>query len=72
MFAGSPVTTPEAVFNPDLFVEAAGTLALSTGQTNSIQIDLGPGQYVEFCFISGPGDIPIHAAMGMYKIITVE
>jgi hypothetical protein len=72
MFVGSPVATPEAVLNPDLFVDVAGTLVLSTGQTNWIQVDLEPGQYVVFCFISGPGDVPIHAAMGMYKIITVE
>jgi hypothetical protein len=72
MFVGSPVATPEALLDPDQFADVAGTLVLSTGQTNWIEVDLEPGQYVVFCFISGPGDVPIHAAMGMYKIITVE
>lgn len=72
MFLGTPSATPEAVLDPEQFIENGGTLVLSSGQTNWIDVDLEPGQYMVFCFISGPGDVPIHAAMGMYKIITVE
>ena len=72
MFLGTPVATPAAMLDPEQLVDVDGTLVLSTGQTNWIEVDLAPGQYIVFCFISGPGDVPIHAAMGMYKILTVE
>jgi hypothetical protein len=37
-----------------------------------IEPDLQPGQYLGACYLSGPGDLPMHAAMGMFKIFTVE
>lgn len=72
MFLGTPVATPEAALNPDDFMFYAQSQSLSTGQTNWYAFDLAPGQYIAFCFVSGPGEVPIHAALGMFKIFTVE
>jgi len=68
----TPAATPVAALNPDLLEAVGGTLVLSTGMTNWVELDLDPGQYVVFCFISGPGELPPHAVAGMYKVITVE
>ena len=70
--AVSPDASPVALLDGDLFTYHTGSLVLSSGNTNWIEVDLEPGQYVAFCFISGPGDVPPHALMGMFKIFTVE
>jgi hypothetical protein len=41
---------------------------LSSGQSMWIEVDLQPGQYLAACYLSGPGDLQMHAAMGMFKI----
>jgi hypothetical protein len=41
---------------------------LSPGQSMWIEVDLQPGQYLAACYLSGPGDLQMHAAMGMFKI----
>ena len=71
-FLGTPAATPEALINPDDFMFHGQSQILSTGQTNWYAFDLAPGQYIAFCFVSGPGEVPIHAAMGMFHIFTVE
>ena len=48
------------------------TGVLSPGQSMWVEVDLQPGQYLAACFLSGPGDLPMHAAMGMFHIFTVE
>ncbi|MCC6945762.1 MAG: hypothetical protein IT335_14375, partial [Thermomicrobiales bacterium] len=68
----TPAASPNMLLDPSLFVEAGGAAVLSTGQTSWIELDLQPGQYIAFCFMSGPGSVPVHAAMGMFKVITVE
>jgi len=72
MFMGTPAATPEALLNPDDFTFVGQGQTLSTGQTNWYDFDLAPGQYVALCFINGPGEVPIHASLGMYKIFNVE
>ena len=72
MFMGTPAATPEALLNPDDFIFVGQGQTLSTGQTNWYDFDLAPGQYIAFCFASGPGEVPLHATLGMYKIFTVE
>ncbi len=75
MFFGTPATpsaTPVAPLDPEQFVAQVETPIFSTGQANWIEVDLEPGTYVAFCFIEGPGDVPSHAALGMYSILTVE
>jgi hypothetical protein len=41
---------------------------LSSGQSMWIEVDLQAGQYLAACYLSGPGDLQMHAAMGMFKI----
>lgn len=68
IFLGTPAATPEAMLDPDAFQDLGEAHVLSTGQTEWVEFDLEPGQYEAFCFISGPGDLPIHAAMGMANL----
>jgi hypothetical protein len=72
MFIGTPVASPVATLDPEKFQEVFSTPTLSTGQTAWFEVNLQPGQHEAFCFISGPGTLPIHAAMGMFKIFNVE
>jgi hypothetical protein len=69
---GTPPATPEALLDRGQFSDVVNTMTQSGGQTNWIEVDLEPGQYAVLCFIVGPGDVTLHAAMGMYKIITAE
>jgi hypothetical protein len=68
----TPSASPVTLLDPSLMATTGGTAVLSAGQTNWIELDLQPGQYVVICFMSGPGSVPVHAAMGMFKVITVE
>lgn len=50
--------------------DALGRIGQHAGE--EIAVDLQPGQYLGACYLSGPGELPMHAAMGMFKIFTVE
>ncbi|MGD9712112.1 MAG: hypothetical protein AB7V46_08620 [Thermomicrobiales bacterium] len=68
----TPQASPVAAIDPEQYVFTTQGQLLSSGQSNWYQIDLSPGTYVVFCFLSGPGEVPMHALMGMFKIFTVE
>jgi hypothetical protein len=68
----SPVGTPVEPVDPDTFEFVGQGQILSPIQSNWYEFDFEPGTYVAFCFLAGPGTVPTHAAMGMYKIFTVE
>ncbi len=68
----TPSASPVTLLDPSLSTTLGETAILSAGQTNWIELDLQPGQYEVFCFMSGPGEVPMHAAAGMFKVITVE
>jgi len=68
-FIGTPApagATPVAFENMQTVFD---TGVLSSGQSMWIEVDLQPGQYIGACFLSGPGTTPLHAAMGMFKIL---
>lgn len=67
---GTPLPANATPFAEDALRDMASTDVLSAGQSTWIEVDLQPGQYLGACFLSGPGDTPLHAAMGMYKIFT--
>jgi hypothetical protein len=67
---GTPAASPETLMNPDELVPVFESSVLSTGRSTRVEIDLDAGQYLVFCFLPGPGDLPIHAALGMFSIIT--
>ncbi len=72
---GTPDATPVAsgsVGDPSTFTPALGSGDFSNGLTQLVEVNLEPGTYVAFCFLSGPGDVGMHAMQGMYKIFTVE
>ncbi|HET9660653.1 MAG TPA: hypothetical protein VFP05_10020 [Thermomicrobiales bacterium] len=72
---GGPGATPVesgSVGDPSTFTPAAGSGDFSNGLTQLVEANLEPGTYVAFCFLSGPGDVGMHAMQGMYKIFTVE
>jgi hypothetical protein len=69
---GTPAATPIVPLDPEQFVTHLDTPIFSTGQANWYEVDLAPGQYIAFCFLEGPGDVPAHAALGMFKVFTVE
>ncbi len=72
---GTPEATPVesgSVGDPSTFTPALGSGDFSNGLTQLVEADLEPGTYVAFCFLSGPGDVGVHAMQGMYKIFTVE
>jgi hypothetical protein len=72
---GTPDATPVAsgsVGDPSTFTPALGSGDFSNGLTQLVEVNLEPGTYVAFCFLSGPGDVGMHARQGMYKIFTVE
>ncbi len=68
----SPVGTPVDPIDPNSTIFVGQGQILSPGQSNWYEFDLEPGTYVAFCFVTGPGTVPTHASMGMYKIFTVE
>jgi hypothetical protein len=49
-----------------------GAGALSVGQSNSIQVDLTPGNYALICFVTDTKDKKPHFMHGMVKDITVN
>ena len=67
-FMGTPIPAGATPASFETMQDFGGTGVLSPGQTMWIAFDLQPGQYMGACFLSGPGDTPIHAAMGMFKI----
>jgi hypothetical protein len=67
----SPMATPVEPIDPESLIFTAQGQVLSTGQSNWLEIDLAPGTYIAFCFVSGPGEVPPHAALGMFKVFTV-
>lgn len=70
-FLGTPIPAEATPASFDTLQDMGGTGVLSTGQSMWIEVDLQPGQYMGACFLSGPGDTPMHAAMGMFKIFEV-
>jgi hypothetical protein len=72
---GAPGATPVesgSVGDPTTFTPVLGSGDFSNGLTQLVEGNLEPGTYVAFCFLSGPGDVGVHAMQGMYKIFTVE
>jgi hypothetical protein len=72
---GMPGTPPEnsvELLDPEALQSVLVAVLLSPGQTAWHAIDLEPGTYVAFCWVPGPADVPIHASMGMFAIVTVE
>jgi hypothetical protein len=72
---GAPDATPVesgSIGDPSTFAEVFGSGDFSNGLTQLMEVNLEPGTYVAFCFLSGPGDVGVHAMQGMYKIFTVE
>jgi len=67
----SPVGTPVEPMDPETNVFVGQGQVLSPGQSSWYEFDFEPGTYIAFCFVSGPGDVPTHAALGMFKIFTV-
>lgn len=67
-FLGTPLPASATPISEQALKDIAGTGVLSPGQSMWIQVDLPAGQYLGACFLSGPGDTPMHAAMGMFKI----
>lgn len=77
MFSGMEASpeagaTPVAPLDPTLITDVTGSLVLSSTNANWMEVDLEPGTYIALCFISGPGDLPPHAFLGMFKVFTVE
>jgi uncharacterized cupredoxin-like copper-binding protein len=53
----------DGVLDPDIF--AGGTNTIAPGETNTALVNLGPGDYVAYCFL------PNHAPRGMIEPFTV-
>ena len=70
-FIGTPMPADATPIAVDALVDVAGTGLISPGQSMWIEVDLQPGQYAAFCFMVGPGAVPLHAAMGMFTIFDV-
>jgi hypothetical protein len=68
----SPVGTPVELLDPDSTEFVGQGQILSPTQTNWYEFDFEPGTYIAFCFVTGPGSVPTHASLGMFKIFTVE
>lgn len=72
---GTPEATPVesgSVGDPSTFTSVFSSGEFSNGLTQLVEANLEPGTYVAFCFLSGPGDVGVHAMQGMYKIFTVK
>lgn len=67
-FIGTPLPAGATPVAMESMQDVGSTGVLSPGQSMWIQVDLQHGQYLAVCFLSGPGNTPIHAAMGMFKI----
>ncbi len=67
-FIGTPMPAGATPVAEDTITEIGESGVLSPGQTMWVEFDLQPGQYLAACYLSGPGDLPMHAAMGMFKI----
>ncbi len=73
--SGDPNATPVAegsVGDPNNIQPIFDGGEFSNGLTQLYETSLEPGTYVAICFLSGPGDVGMHAMQGMYKIFTVE
>lgn len=73
--SGDPNATPVAegsVGDPNNIQPIFDSGEFSNGLTQLFEMNLEPGTYVAICFLSGPGDVGMHAMLGMYKIFTVE
>ncbi|HET9660854.1 MAG TPA: hypothetical protein VFP05_11030 [Thermomicrobiales bacterium] len=68
MFIGTPLPAGATPIAESALTDVASTGVLSPGQSMWIEVDLQPGQYLAACYLSGPGELPMHAAMGMFKI----
>lgn len=71
---GDPSATPVAdgsVGDPSTIQPMFDGGEFSNGLTQLYEANLEPGTYVAICFLSGPGDVGMHAMQGMYKIFTV-
>ena len=55
----------------DAFADVAYVPVLSAGRTTWVALDLEPGTYVAFCFVSDRETGMPHAAMGMVEVFTV-
>lgn len=67
-FIGTPMPANATPIPFQAMKDMGGTGVLSPGQSMWIELDLQPGQYLAACYLSGPGDLQMHAAMGMFKI----
>ncbi len=67
-FIGTPAPADATPIAFETLQDAGGTGVLSPGQTMWIEVDLAAGQYLAACYLSGPGALPMHAAMGMFTI----
>jgi len=70
-FIGTPMPADATPISEQAIQPVADTGALSPGQSMWIEVDLQAGQYLAACFLNGPGNTPMHAAMGMFKIFEV-
>ena len=71
-FIGTPMPAGATPVDDSAITQIGESGVLSPGQTMWIEFDLQPGQYLAACYLSGPGELPMHAAMGMFHIFTVE
>ena len=67
----SPVASPVAGLNFELFADLVDTPVISTGRTNWYAIDLTPGHYVALCFITDPETGAPHAMLGMIETFEI-
>ena len=52
--------------------EVGGTVGLSTGEVNFVNVDLTPGEYVLLCFVPDAKDGKSHLSHGMIRQFTVS
>jgi len=67
-FIGTPIPAGATPIAESALNGVADFEVLSPGQSMWVEVDLQPGQYLGACYLSGPGDLAMHAAMGMFKI----
>jgi hypothetical protein len=67
-FIGTPIPAGATPVSQTAMTDFADFEVLSPGQSMWVEVDLQPGQYLAACYLSGPGDLQMHAAMGMFKI----
>jgi hypothetical protein len=71
MFIGTPMAADATPIDVNTITPVIDSGVLSPGQSMWIEVNLQPGQYLAACFLSGPGALPLHAAMGMFTIFDV-